>query len=460
MITIQFCGGAKSVTGGNYLIDNGEEKFLVECGLIQGQQEADVLNYQEFPYDPSEISFLIATHAHIDHIGRIPKLVKDGFRSPIYSTPPTKDFAQELLMDTVSIMKHDQDGDILFNEDDVQQSLRYWKKKDYYQIHEVSDSVSFRFQDAGHILGSTVTEVWVRDPEKGEWTKLAFSGDLGNKPSVLLRDYDYISSADYVLVEAAYGDRFHEETEQRKDILRQAVKDTIDRQSTLLVPTFSVERTQDILYELNDIVENHSGEGKILGRVGKIDVYLDSPLAITSTEIHGRYPQYYNQEAKKLAEVDDVFDFPFFRMTADKQESMEINNAPNPKMIMAGSGMSTGGRILHHERRYLDDPQNILLFVGYQAPHTLGRRILDGESPVTIHGREITNNIEVRHVDGYSAHADQNMLIDWVSHIDSPQTVFVVQGEEEASQTLATRITQDLGYVSHVPYDNEVIRLT
>lgn len=460
MVTIQFCGGAQSVTGGNYLIDNGKIKFLIECGLLQGTSEADVWNYKPFPYVASEVAFLIATHAHIDHIGRIPKLVKEGFEGTIYSTTPTKDFSQISLLDTVHIMESDHTQVPLFAQEDVHKAMQHWKGYEYGEIVDVNEYVSFRFQDAGHILGSAVTEVWILDPETGKRVKLVTSGDLGNTPSVLLRKYDYVKEADYVMVEAAYGDRIHEQTDIRKDILRQAIRDIIERKGVLIIPTFSIERTQDLLYEINDIVENHSGEGKILGRVGKIDVYLDSPLAIKSTEIHEKYPQYYNTEARKLAKEDDVFDFPFFRMTADRNASMSINDAPQPKMIMAGSGMSTGGRILHHEQRYLSDPNNMILFVGYQAPRTLGRRILDGESPVRIHGKEIANKIEVRKVDGYSAHADQNMLVDWVSGFESPKKVFVVQGETDASNALATRIKSDLGFEAIVPEENQVIHLS
>ncbi len=460
MVTIQFCGGAQSVTGGNYLINNGNIKFLIECGLLQGKAEADEWNYQPFPYDPAEVKFLIATHAHIDHIGRIPKAVKDGFLGDIYSTHPTKDFSEVSLLDTVHIMESDNRRLPLFDQADVHQSMKQWKGVEYGDIIEVDQNVSFRFQDAGHILGSAVTEVWILDPETGKRIKLVTSGDLGNTPSVLLRNYDYVKEADYVMVEAAYGDRIHEQTDIRKDILRQAVRDIIERKGVLIIPTFSIERTQDILYELNDIVENHSGEGKILGRVGKIDVYLDSPLAIKSTEIHEKYPQYYNPEARKLAKEDDVFDFPFFQMTADRNSSMAINTAPQPKLIMAGSGMSTGGRILYHEQKYLSDPNNMILFVGYQAPHTLGRRILDGESPVRIHGKDVENKIEVRKVDGYSAHADQNMLLDWVSGFESPKKVFVIQGETDASFALANRIISDLEYEAIVPEENQIIHLS
>jgi len=460
MISIQFCGGAGSVTGANYVIDNGKIKFVVDCGLIQGDKEADALNYIPFAYDPKSIDFMISTHTHIDHIGRIPKLVKEGFRGEIYSTYPTQEFADISLRDTVSIMEHDHTQLPLFHNMDVDQAMTQWRGKEYNEIYDINEQISFRFQDAGHILGSAITEIWVLDPENGKRIKLVFSGDLGNVPSVLLRKYDYIKEADYVIVESCYGDRIHQKLDERKAILRQAIKDTIDRKSVLIMPTFSIERTQDILYELNDIIENHSGNALQKGKVGKIDVYLDSPLAIKATNIHSKYTQYYNQEAKQLAKTDKIFDFPFLTFTESREESMTINSQPQPKMIMAGSGMSTGGRVLYHEERYLSNPNNIILFVGYQAPYTLGRRILEGESPVYIHNHPIENKIEVRRVEGYSAHADQEMLLDWLSKIQNTKNIFVVQGEQEASQTLADAIQNNLHTKAKVPTENEIVILT
>jgi metallo-beta-lactamase family protein len=460
MVSIQFCGGAGSVTGANYVIDNGKIRFVVDCGLVQGSSEADEINYKSFVYDPKSISFMISTHTHIDHIGRIPKLVKDGFSGEIYSTYPTQEFAEISLRDTVSIMEHDHSQLPLFSEEDVDKTVAQWRGKEYHEIYEIDENISFRFQDAGHILGSAISEIWVLDPETGKRIKLVFSGDLGNVPSVLLRKYDYIEEADYVIVESCYGDRTHQKLAERKEILKQAIKDTIDRKAVLIMPTFSIERTQDILYELNDIVENHSGEGLPQGRVGRIDVYLDSPLAIKATRIHAKYTQYYNQEAKQLAKIDKIFEFPFLTMTENREDSMKINSQPQPKMIMAGSGMSTGGRVLYHEERYLSDPNNIILFVGYQAPRTLGRRIQEGVSPVYIHNHPIDNKIEIRRVEGYSAHADKEMLLDWLSYIKQTKNIFVVQGEQEASESLANAIKETLHIEAEVPIENQVIILS
>jgi metallo-beta-lactamase family protein len=459
MINITFCGGAKSVTGANYLVDNGKTKFLVDCGMVQGSQDAEMLNHEPFGYDPATIDFMVATHAHIDHIGRIPKLFLDGFEGKVYSTYPTKDFGRIILEDAVDIMYRDRKDLPIYNKENVDQAVARWRGKEYGEIIEYSQDVSFRFLDAGHILGSSIVEVWVMDHQENKTKKIVFSGDLGNIPSVLLRNFEYVDKADYVLIESAYGDRLHEDNATRKDKLKQAIKDIIARQGVLLMPIFAVERTQDILYEINDIVENHGGTGKILGRVGKIDVFLDSPLAIDATDIHRRYTKYYNRKAKELMKKDDVFDFPFFVMTPARKDSVDINFAPNPKMIMAGSGMSDGGRIGFHQERYLSDPNNMIVFVGYQPEGSLGRRILEGRETVIIHGQEVKNKIEVRTIDGYSAHADQAMLLDWVGKIKDVKKVFVVQGDPKASEILAGLIKEKFGVEAESPEHNSEIKI-
>jgi len=460
MITLQFCGGAQSVTGGNYLIDNGRVKFLVECGMKQGSEEDEKKNYEDFVYNPEEIQFLIATHAHIDHVGCIPKLVKEGFSGPVYSTVPTKDISRISLEDTVSVMKENhKDMAPLFEMEDVNNTFDLWETVPYDEVIDVNEEVSFRLRDAGHILGSSIVEVWVTDHDEERKKKIVFSGDLGNVPSVLLKHYAYVEKADYVLVESVYGDRIHEDNSQRTLILKKALKDTIERNSTLLIPTFAVERTQDILFEMNNLVENHGGEGKILGRVGKLDVYLDSPMAIEVTKVFRKYDTYFKSNVREQAKNDELFDFPFFQMTGTREESMKLNTSPNPKVIMAGAGMSTGGRILYHEERYLEDPNNIILFVGHQVTGSTGYAIKEGTSPIYIHGNPVENRIEKRVLDGYSGHADQAMLLDWLSGFFDPQKVFVIQGEKDASQALAHKAKHVLGHSTHVPHPNEVVNL-
>ncbi|PSO44495.1 MAG: hypothetical protein BRC23_01005 [Parcubacteria group bacterium SW_4_49_11] len=283
---------------------------------------------------------------------------------------------------------------------------------------------------------------------------------MGNIPSVLLNQYAYIEQADYVLVESVYGDRIHEDNSERSLILKKALKDTIERQSTLLIPTFAIERTQDLIYEMNDLVTNNDGSGKRLGRVGEIDVYLDSPMGIEVTKVFRKYTQYLNESARKHAKNDEIFQFPFFTMTSSTEESMEINTAPNPKVIMAGAGMSTGGRILYHEERYLENPDNIILFVGHQVAGTTGYAIKEGDTPIYIHGSPVENNIEKRVIDGYSGHADQAMLLNWLSEFQTnPEKVFIVQGDKAASEALAHKARHVLGYKTCVPRPNELVSL-
>ncbi len=461
MISLQFCGGARSVTGGNYLIDNGRSKFLLECGMQQGSPEDEKANYEDFPYDPSVIDFLIVTHAHIDHMGRVPKLVKDGFDGPIYSTPPTKDISRIALEDSVSIMKEEHsDKPPLFEMEDVNAAFDLWETVPYEEVIDIDEDISFRLREAGHILGSSIIEVWVTDHDEERKKKIVLSGDMGNVPSVLLKQYAYVEQADYVLVESVYGDRIHEDNSERTAILKQALQDTIDRNATLLIPTFAIERTQDLIYEMNNLVTNNDGSGKSLGRVGEIDVYLDSPMAIEVTKVFRKYAEYFKKEVSKQAEHDKLFDFPFFNMTSSREESMQINTAPNPKVIMAGAGMSTGGRILYHEERYLEDSQNLILFVGHQVTGTTGYAIKEGTSPIYIHGSPVKNNIEKRELDGYSGHADQSMLLEWLSGFQTePRKVFVVQGEENASEALAHKARHILGYKTCVPRPGEVVSL-
>jgi metallo-beta-lactamase family protein len=461
MITLQFCGGARSVTGGNYLVDNGRVKFLLECGMAQGSQEAEQSNYEPFAYEPSVIDFLIVTHAHIDHMGRVPKLVKDGFDAPIYSTPPTKDISRIALEDSVSVMKNEKtETPLLFDMEDVNASFDLWETVPYDEVVDINEDVSFRLRDAGHILGSSIVEVWVTDHDEERKKKIVLSGDMGNIPSVLLNQYAYIEQADYVLVESVYGDRIHEDNSERSLILKKALKDTIERQSTLLIPTFAIERTQDLIYEMNDLVTNNDGSGKRLGRVGEVDVYLDSPMGIEVTKVFRKYTQYLNESARKHAKNDEIFQFPFFTMTSSTEESMEINTAPNPKVIMAGAGMSTGGRILYHEERYLENPDNIILFVGHQVAGTTGYAIKEGDTPIYIHGSPVENNIEKRVIDGYSGHADQAMLLNWLAEFQTnPEKVFIVQGDKAASEALAHKARHVLGQKTCVPRPNELVSL-
>jgi len=438
---LHFYGGARWVTGVNYLLETKQAKILIDCGLFQGGRDARKMNRQKFPYQPSQIEAVLITHSHIDHIGRLPRLVKEGFRGKILATRPTKDFTQAMLFDAEKI------GESIYSKSDVEKTLELFQGIDYGKKIKLNEEISFCFREAGHILGSAIIEIWA------EGQKIVFSGDLGNPPVPLLRPTEFIQEADYVVVESTYGDRLHETKEQRKDLLEDVIEDTVTQGGTLLIPSFALERTQEVLYELNELIENH--------RIPRIPIFVDSPLAIKLTKIYQKYPDYFNQEAVYLIKSgDDLFKFPGLKMTRTAEESKKIKQVNPPKIIIAGSGMSTGGRILHHHKQYLADPKNTLLIICYQVPGTLGRKILAGVKTVKIFGQEIPNKIQVRAIGGYSAHADQEMLCLWVRQMkDTLKKVFVVQGEEKSALALTQHIKDHLGLPAEAPEMNQVVEL-
>jgi metallo-beta-lactamase family protein len=453
MTQLTFHGGAKSVTGSNYLLESGDTKILIDCGMTQGSKFAEDKNFDSFPYNPADIDALFITHAHIDHTGRIPKLYKEGFRGHIYSTPPTKDFAEYLLIDSESILRREAEAagkTPLYDIRDVRNILKSWKKIPYHKHIRVKD-FSIEFFDAGHILGSSF--IGITTPEG---KRIIFSGDLGNMPNPLLKDTEPIGQADYVLVESTYGGRTHEAVEERSKIFEQAIEQTVKSKGVLMIPAFAMERTQQLLFELNDFVEKK--------QIPRIPIYIDSPLAIKITAIYKKYsqdPDYFDSEAiEQIRHGDAIFDFPGLHLTLTSQQSREINDAQAPKIIIAGSGMSQGGRILHHEKRYLSDPNSTILFVGYQAEDSLGREILEGAKEVIIDDKRISVRCKVQAIGGYSAHADQPKLLEWLQTIlNKPKHIFVVQGEEEQAAALAAKINSDLAMKATVPSPNDIINL-
>ena len=434
---ITFCGAAKTVTGSNYLLEEEGTKILVDCGLNQGPSYCEDLNFEPFKYDPKEIKAVFITHAHLDHIGRLPSLVRAGFNGTIYSTPPTKDFAELLLLDSEHLLREESDKrhkPPLYEAADILKVMAKWQKRRYHEKVQVGP-FEVEFYDAGHILGSA--SVVVRFGGK----EMVFSGDLGNTPAPYIHPTEYVPGAQFALVESAYGDRLHEGVDERKAALRGAIKDTVKNGGVLMVPSFAMERTQDLLYELNSLVEG--------GEISRVPVFVDSPLAIKLTAVYQKYasnPEYFNQEAVGLMRQGDaIFDFPGLHMTLTKEQSKEINGVPGPKVIIAGAGMMNGGRILHHAIRYLPDENSTLLIVGYQAQGSLGQRLLAGENTVKIFGEEVSVRAKIVQISGFSAHADQNGLVKWVREIGSSlEKVFVCQGEEGSETALAVKIKEDL----------------
>lgn len=449
---LTFHGGVEGVTGANYLLESGATKILVDCGLHQGPHYCEKLNFEPFPYDAKSIEAVFVTHAHIDHIGRLPQLYKAGFRGKIYSTPPTKDFAELLLLDSEHILKEEatqHQKEFLYGAADVVELMKLWQKVPYHIPVEIG-SFEAVFYDAGHILGSASIVI------SAESKKIVFSGDLGNSPPPFIKPTEYLGEADYSLIESTYGNRIHEHLEMRKDLLEDLVEETIKAGGVLMIPAFALERTQELLFELNELVED--------GRIPRAPIFIDSPLAIKLTVVYQKYshdPTYFNEEAIRLIRGGDaIFDFSGLRMTLTTTQSKEINDVPPPKVIVAGSGMSNGGRILHHERRCLSDPRSAILFIGYQAKGTLGRRILEGATSVKIFGEEVPVRCKKTSISGYSAHADQLQLLKWIEPMrQSLKKVFVVQGEDEESKPLARKIEDELAVETEVPTADESVIL-
>lgn len=438
-VAITFCGGAGSVTGANFLVESdsvGAEKILVDCGLFQGPKVADDPNYHPFPYDPKEIKFLFITHAHLDHIGRIPRLVRNGFRGTIYSTPPTREIAELSLIDSLGVLEKEarnHETEMLYGEEDVALAMRLWQTIEYRQPFTVGE-YEVTARDAGHILGSAMFEFIYNGK------KIVFTGDLGNSPAPLLRDTEAITGADYLVMESVYGDRNHEDRSARKQKLEDIIENTMKAGGSLVIPAFSIERTQEMLYEIEEMMEQ--------SRIPVVPVFIDSPLAINVTEVYKKHAKkYLNEEvAPAIAGVGGIFAFPQLRLTVTTEESKAISAHEGRKIIIAGSGMSNGGRVIHHEKRYLPDPKSALLLVGYQAPGSLGRQIQDGAQWVTILGEQVPVRAKVLTINGYSAHKGSDDLVEFVHRTaDTLKQVFVVMGEPKSSLFLVQKLRDYLG---------------
>ena len=441
--TLTFNGGAQHVTGAQFLLaaKDNSVKILIDCGMEQGEKFSSETNAKPFTFDPKTIDAVVITHAHADHIALIPKLVKDGYTGPIYMTAPTRDLAKPMLEDSQQIMAQEATHHglpILYDRNDIEAALAHIQPLAYGEEKKLPGGLTLVLHNAGHILGASMVEL---RKEK----KIIFTGDVGPKPAALVKDNETLADVDYLVMESVYGDRKHQGRETRVKDLAAAVTETAGKKGTLLIPSFSLERTQIILRDLADLIR--------AGTVSEMPVFLDSPLAIKVTKIYEQYPEYLNDETRAdIAKSGGMFNFPMLRKTESSEDSESIDHVPGPKIIIAGAGMSHGGRIRKHEKDYLPDPKTTLLIVGYQVPGSLGRRLQEGAKSIDIDHKEIKVRASVRTISGYSAHKDSDQLVDLVEPIaQSVQKVFVTMGEPKASTFLAQRLHNELGVTAIVP---------
>jgi metallo-beta-lactamase family protein len=470
---LQFCGAARTVTGSCYYLETESLKILVDCGAFQGPWDIEKLNYEPFPFDPGSLDYVLLTHAHYDHTGRLPLLVKQGFKGKIVSTQPTKELTEIILLDSVKLQEEefkrfearakikDQPGDVeermdmpkepLYREEDVKDLMTHFQTYPHGDSIQLGGGVEFRMRDSGHILGSASFEIWAKSAA-GRDRKIVFSGDLGQPGQRIVKDPDMIREADYVIVESTYGNRMHKNKDETVLELLGILKEVGSREGIGLMPVFAIERAQELIYELNLFYENRL--------VDDLPVYLDSPMAVKATGVFKAHPEFYDEDAKRLIEKgDDPFEFPGFHMIESVEESKRLVSKRGV-IIMAGSGMMTGGRILHHAKQHLSNPKTHLLIVGFQVEGTLGRQLVDGEPEVYIHGQKIDVRAKVHTLGGFSAHGDQRDLRYWLRGFgSSPKRVFVTHGEEEVSLEFAKNVNQELHLDAIVPNQFEEFEL-
>ena len=464
---LQFWGAARTVTGSMHLLEVNNAKILLDCGLFQGKRSLSYERNLNFPFDPAEIDALVLSHAHIDHSGNIPNLVKQGFRGNIFSTPATRDLCAAMLVDSGRIQEQDinylnkkrrrkglPNVEPLYTPEDATNSLGYFVSLPYWRHIPIAPGVNLTFHDAGHILGSAITVLDIT--EGGETKRLVFSGDLGRKGMAILRSPEFIDSADFVIMESTYGERDHESFGAASKKLREVIAKTCRRGGKVLVPSFAVGRTQELVYSLHRLTDAH--------KIPNVPIFVDSPLAVNVTEVFRLHPDAYNDEVRQYMSEDlhhrSPFGFDQLTYVRKAADSKDLNFLREPAVIIAASGMCEGGRILHHLKNNLDDPKTVVLFVGYQAANTLGRRILDGYERVRIFGEEYRVRAEIERIEGYSAHADRTELRSWANHFDKArlQHLFLVHGEEDAANALAYTLSKDGNQVS-VPERGQAFEL-
>ena len=466
---IKFCGASTGVTGSCHLLTSGEHKILLDCGQFQGGKAQDALNYEKFPFEPSEIECVVLSHAHIDHCGRLPLLTKRGFEGKIYCTEATADLLSVMLKDSAYIHEKETEWknrkaeragreqvEPLYTIEDAEKALSLVSPILYDQQIEINSDMKIVFNDAGHILGSAITELWVTEDDKE--SKIVFSGDLGMEGRPILRDPTYIKKADYVIMETTYGNRIHKELGSGVEKLIEIILNTTRRGGNVVIPSFAVGRTQELIYELNRFYDSNNEYRKELD---KIFVYIDSPMATTATEIFRRNAQVFDEETREyILKGDNPLEFKNLKFTRSSKESQDLNFNKEPKIIISASGMCEAGRIRHHLKHNLWNPKNSIVFVGYQGQGTLGRSLVEGIKMVTLFGEEIQVNAEIHNLEGFSGHADQNGLFAWLAHFEQkPKQIFLVHGEEESKKDFAKLVNEKLSYEPIVVMGNSEFEL-
>ena len=471
---ITFLGATKTVTGSNFLVEAAGKRFLVDCGMWQGNAELEMQNAEEFEFDPNQIDFMLLTHAHIDHSGRIPKLYNEGFRNKIYAHKATCDLCTLMLPDSGHIQemenewknkkrkrKGEKEVPPLYTAEEAARCLEIFEPIQYDEIIEITPEIHVRFNDAGHMLGSSIIELWVK--EDGKETKTVFTGDLGNNDIPLLDSPTMIEDTDYLVMESTYGSRLHLRNDEKAEMFLNIVSETLDNGGTVVIPSFAVGRTQEILYEINKIKENRHDEEFLreYRTLMKVPVYVDSPLAISATQVFKENMDLFEDEVKEEMERgNNPLEFPGLKFTQTADESKALNESNEPSIIISASGMCDVGRIKHHLKHNIWNPKSTILFVGYQAPGTLGYEIVNGAKKVTIFGEEFAVNARIEYIEGYSGHADQEWLMNFVySFYNKPKHIFLVHGEEESQEVLRNKILENTGIGVTIPEYGETYQL-
>ena len=466
---ITFMGATKGVTGSCHMVEACGKTFLLDCGLFQGTLEEQVENYEDFSFDISSIDFVILSHAHIDHSGRIPRLYKLGYRGPVYSTVATADLCTVMLPDSGHIQEKDNEWinrkrrragrelvNPIYTVDDAINSCKLFKSLQYGQMVEISENLKFRLVDAGHMLGSSLIEIWIT--ENGKTEKIVYTGDIGNSENPIICDPCPIEEVDYLIMESTYGNRNHPPLEEQSEEFVKIILDTIHNGGNVVIPSFAVGRTQELLYRLNQYVDKENLTGNYIEELSKVPVVVDSPLARNATEIFKDNFECYNEEALAyLLGGDNPIDFKSLKFTSTADESQALNEDLTPKIIISASGMCEAGRIKHHLKHNLWRPESTILFVGYQAEGTLGRRLMDGVKTVKIFGEEITVRASIKWLNAFSGHADQSQLLSWVKQIkEKPKKIFLVHGELDAKTSFKELLETECGENVEIPYTDEL----